>query len=254
MKPTVFLLGALICGCASGAIGYPGWDTPDAHDNCKDHNLWSQTTSPWLLTAPKVHLVFWGNWWFTSGGHQLDQMAQTWNILANDPNFYQPLSEYGIGSGSLNGIFFSNWNLPSGKISDDYIQQELQSEIIAGDLPSLDSNSIYVFLLPPNTQAAYDIQNHFAGYHGHIGSKTTYSAIEYQTNHGMDSIISHEIYEAATDPDGTGFHGGPGETEVGDYCGTKYILDGYSIQQVWSQTQCQCIPSANAWSAPNGDL
>lgn len=242
MRAVVALSAALLCGC-SGAV------QPDfgltATGSCTDHNVWANSTSPWVLTNPKVHIVFWGNYWITNtvGIHQFGQMTTAWNDLANSILFYQPLAEYGVGNGSLAGVFNSNWSVTVGAISDANLQQELQTEINDQVLPTNDSNSVYVVMLPPKTQAQYNIDNKFSGYH-HNNGNLVYAFVEYDANYiNMDVVASHEIYEAATDPDGGGYHGGLGETEVGDYCqDNHYTLDGYTIQSVWSEQQCKCVP------------
>ena len=167
-------------------------------------------------------------------------MAQAWHTLANDPNFYQPLSEYGVGTGRLASISNTNWNLPAGQVSDAYIRQEMQAEIDGGDLPGSDSNSIYVFVLPSGTQQQDDVGK-YSGYHSQFNSMS-YAVVEYNSDFGqMDVIVSHEIYECSSDPNGYGVYGVDGE--IGDLCqGNGYWLDGYLIQQVWGQSACKCVP------------
>jgi hypothetical protein len=242
------IIGAclLLCGCA-------GEVEPDPElpcvvipaTSCPTKNVWEQACNPWLLTAPKVHLVFWGNWWVTNttGNSQAVALSEEWQTLANDPNFYAPMVEYGIGAGKLDGIFYSNWNLPNSTISYQYVEDQLQSETASGELPAPDNQSIYVFLLPSTTTDTVDVSNHFAGYHAHVG-QTTYAVIEHDTNDNMSYTISHEIAEAATDPDPvSGWCAGNGESEIADYCdGNSYVLDGYTITQLWNQKTCQCGP------------
>jgi hypothetical protein len=61
----------------------------------------------------------------------------------------------------------------------------------------------------------------------------------------MMSVITHEAYEAVTDPDPkTGYydHDRGTETEIGDICNLQItMMDGYPIQLVWSQDRCGCI-------------
>ena len=245
MKSILILLCVLACSCASRTE--PGWSASGScqpNASCSTHNVWEQTCNPWIITAPKVHLIFWGNWWVDSDqGQQANQLSQEWATLANDPNFYLPMAEYGVGAGSLEGIFYTYPNLPDTAISYDGIVQELQHEVDSKQLPEMDNQSIYVLMLPPNTQAAYDDDEKFGGYHGHVG-QTTYAVIEYGSNNSMSYTVSHEIAEAATNPDTiNGWWAGNGETEIADDCeGKNYSLDGYLITQLWSEQQCQCIP------------
>lgn len=208
-------------------------------------NVWRHTPDSWILKAPKIHLVFWGDWWVTSdvGSSNLLEDVQVWNVLANDPVFYSPVREYGVGAGQFNGTYITYPDLPLGLISDEAIQSELIKEMNNNSLPAGDEQSLFIIMLPPNTQSEYDVSNDFSGHHGYL-NHFTYATIE---NHSDTNIvISHEIYEAVTDPDAqNGWWGPGGETEIGDLCtdSNSWFLDGYSITKVWSQAHCQCAPN-----------
>jgi hypothetical protein len=64
----------------------------------------------------------------------------------------------------------------------------------------------------------------------------------------MTRIISHELVEAATDPDGRGFLGvkgtcdGPGWCEIADICeSTLSTVDGITVQAYWSNQDNDCV-------------
>jgi hypothetical protein len=241
------LIGLLLCGCSGQTT--PEWLTlpPPAATNCNTNNVWAHSYTPWLLTTPRVKLVFWGSYWRknAAGQKESDELSSAWITLANDPRFYSPMAEYGIGSGALSGVYFSNVRVPSGKLTGDYVNQELQSEIDNGVLPSSDSNSVYVIVLPSGTQYKYNVDSGFNGSHGDYNG-IAIAIIEFNSDiNSMNINISHEIREACTDNDGNGYNGGPGETEIGDFCqgsSDTYVLDGYIIQKVWGQSVCKCIP------------
>lgn len=257
-----------MCGCSGQVSGTGPTDTSVENPpsgNCPTSNVWEHTTNPWLLNNPEVTIVFWGGWWATNSSAVKQQatMSAGWNAMLADPNFFTPLSQYGIGEGYLTNIFNANATLNSGtpQITDDYIQGELRSEITNGILPASDLNSVYVIMLPAGVQSSYDVQNNFGGHHGHTDTGfIVYSVIENGNYTNMDITTSHEIYESSTNPDtSNGWWGPGGETEVADLCqGNYYNLDGYKIQQVWSQTACACGPTGNVdapiidASAPDG--
>lgn len=252
MRLSLFLIPICLTACAAQSAdpGSPSTDpgpnqnqTTTAASNCATNNLWAQVPNPWLLTTPKVHIIFWGSWWTETGQYQFNQMDEAWNILGNDPNFYRPLAQYGIGVGSMPGTYSSNWNIPTGNLSEDYIQQELATEIANDTLPANDSNTTYVIELPAYSNSLRDV-NTANGHHG-VFNNIVYAVIDYSSDYNkMNWVTSHEIYESATNPDTvSGYWSGSGDTEVGDYCnGQTYTLDNYTIQQVWSQTQCECAP------------
>ncbi len=257
MRNAIVLACALLCGCG-GAVTTDWTDTnssnpsnpPAPRTNCTSKNLWAQSNTPWLQTKPQIHLVFWGSYWLNAGLSEADYYATEWSTVANDPAFYKPMQEYGIQTGQLEGIYFTNPNIVAGNMADNDVQSELKAEIASGQLPTPDSNrmSMYVLMFPPTTTPLYCAPGQScSAYHGNIGDRYTYQAINYASdpyNNDRGVAVSHEIYESATDADGSGYWTGNGETEVGDYCnGSPYYLDGYSIQQVWSQDACQCIPA-----------
>ena len=112
-----------------------------------------------------------------------------------------------------------------------------------------DGSTIYVVMLPNGITSQYDTSSGFIGHHqtySYNGRNVWYAVAEYSTDTRRTlSVITHEVYEAATDPDGsTGYWDPPhgGETEVGDLCNLQtMIMDGYPVQQVWSQNACGCI-------------
>ena len=229
---------ALGCGGQKTNID---WGPADSNTCPGGQNVRLQSTSAWLLTKPEVSIVYWGSWWVTSQTPQLDNMIVEWNTLANDPRFYSGLSEYGIQPGTLIGNYTTNWNLPNSPLSENYIETELQEEITNGNLPPANANSIYVIELPSGVHSQLDINNGYGGHHTNYNG-FSFAVIEYNDSTIMSIATSHEIYEACTDTDGSGFNGGSTESEIGDLCGSSYNLDGYIIQKLWLQSQCKCGP------------
>lgn len=252
MRSAMVLTGLLLLSACSSAPVDSGfaWNPPDAGpgadgptNTCDSAtNVWHHTQGSWLLTAPQVHVIMWGNYWATNkqGQTEMNSLMSEWNILANDPSFYAPVSQYGIGAGYLASFDSTNWEVPTGQLSEQTIVNALDSEITTGAISSPNTNTVYVILLPPDTQSQDDVQNNFGGHHDNYKGYA-YAVIEYH----IDSTfaMTHEIWEAATDPDGHGWWGPGGETEVADLCETQasWTLDGYNIPQVWGQQNCACI-------------
>jgi len=251
LTPVAYML-AFVCGCG-------GITSPSPNDNvvavaidastCAVNtcdggsNVWRHDCNQSLITNPKINLIFWGKWWPNQGSSMQTSLSVTWDIVANDPQFYYPLAEYGIGRGYLAGMYNTNFDLADGNISELNIQDQLNSEL-GFSLPTNDSDSIFVIELPPTTKSQYDIDSHFNGHHFYINNSAVYSVVEYNDNvNNINITTSHEIYESATNPFASGGWFGPGgETEIGDLCHTTYSLNHFEIQKVWSQEQCQCVP------------
>ncbi len=193
-----------------------------------------------LLTHPHISLIFWGKY----DSNVSTKLSNAWKTLAADHNFWQPLSEYGIGDGSLSGVYYSNTKLPVGPISEVDLQTELKSEISNGTLPQPDSNSLYAIMLPSTTTSTDDIAKGYNGHH-YLIDNVVYSVVDYNTDiNVLNIVLSHEIHEAATDSYIGGYSNSDGQ-EIGDLCqgsGDSYMLDSVYVQKVWSQTECRCIP------------
>jgi hypothetical protein len=242
--------GTLMCiGCAGSVSSSTQEVTVDAQvpvHSCGDAGplVQKQTPNPLLLTNVRIRLIFWGSWWTTSGSTQVNSITEAWNVVGNDPNFYLPMAEYGIHAGTMDGTYNTNWDLPSDSITGDYVLKELSSEIQSRVLPANDPSSLYIILLPSTTHIDTDLTNGWDGWHTYSNG-IAYGIVEYHDSYvDTDKTISHEIFEACSDTIGTsGYNGGSGITEIGDLCqGDNYSLDGYTIQTVWSENRCSCVP------------
>ena len=260
MKLGLVFAAALALGCSSAQpvdwasnVGTPrnnctSLDAGQTGQEGGPANVWNQQVNDWLQTQPRIHIVFWGQYWTHDGFGLLAYDSNVLQGILNDPSFYKPMQEYGIDAGSLVGIHVSNEGILAENIINDDIQSELLSEIKNGVLPTPDllQNTMYVIMLPPNTPPAECNGGVCTGYHRwatYNNTNFTYSVIEFDKNGGF-VVISHEIYEAITDPTLHEFNGGWGEGEIGDLCGGQtYVLDNTLIQKLWSQNACQCIPT-----------
>ncbi len=76
----------------------------------------------------------------------------------------------------------------------------------------------------------------------------------------ITAIISHELVETATDPDGNGFLGisrtcdGPSWCEIADICQSTWAsIDGITVHGYWSNQANACIaPTSHARTPPQG--
>jgi hypothetical protein len=208
-----------------------------------------QKSSGPLDMHPKITLALWSTYFwdghYTEKKYYRDALA----AFGNDPAFWDRLSEYGVKDGSFPGtIDLTRFGGPSSTVSEKEIQDALTYRFnVSAMTPTL--NSIYIILLPHGVQSEYDVSNGFIGHHNafkYNGQNVWYGVVEYSTNKTQTlSVITHEAYEAATDPDlSTGYWdpANGGETEIGDPCNLiTEIFDGYPVQQVWSQKACGCI-------------
>jgi hypothetical protein len=208
-----------------------------------------QSSSGPLITTPKIVLLWWSTYFWDVHRKEKNYYKTALSAFGSDSAFWNRLSEYGITSGSYSGtIDLTRFGGPSTSLTEQAIRDALTFRFNNLYNPP-DGNSIYVVMLPNGVTSAYDTSNGFIGHHQtytYKGQNVWYAVVEYSTDTRQTlSVITHEVYEAATDPDlSTGYwdpaHGG--ETEIGDLCNLQtMIVDGFPVQQVWSQKGCDCI-------------
>jgi hypothetical protein len=201
-----------------------------------------------IITSPKVVLMWWSTYFWDTHKTERDFYKKALNAFCSDAAFWSRLSEYGITGGSYGGtIDLTRFGGSSANVSEQAIRDALTFRFDNLSTPP-DPSTIYVVMLPNGITSAYDTSNGYIGHHQtyqYKGKNIWYSVVEYNHNTSQTlTVITHEVYEAATDPDvSTGYfdHAQGGETEVGDLCnGQTMTMDGYTVQQVWSQKACGC--------------
>jgi hypothetical protein len=213
-----------------------------------------------LLTAVEVFTVFWGAEW-----KQAPQSALVANLnlffdyILTSPLMDQ-LAEYSvpgknIGHGRRTGTATLASPAPNSSVEDRVIQQVLQQEIAAKNVPAPGPNSLYFFFLPPGVQVVLGGSascRDFCGYHDSTSDNIFYAVMPYpgcsgctgglSVDDALTSTTSHELSEAITDPlPGQGWYD-DNNGEIGDICAWKTrTLGGYTIQLEWSNTAGSCV-------------
>ena len=260
-----------VVGCASGVGTLDASDAAtcvvnnDPNPSCI-YNVFRHQCDGWIITNPQVTLVFWGDYWLTTP--EATNYQTTWTTLFQEGQVFQRLSQYGIGNPVIGpsyqssvtfaefphvdggttfdaGSTWTGWTI----IDDDTLEPELANEVAAGTLPVPTHESIYVVYLPPSTTTAYMIKSRSSGYHIHAmygNTMYSYAIITYNVSTSWtDVVVSHELYEASSNPDFGGYWCGLGGQKVGDeiadLCeGSLDNFGDYTVQKVWSADTCQC--------------
>jgi hypothetical protein len=219
-----------------------------------------------LLTHVEVQAVYLGSDWASSATyyqqtHALDAFLKN---LVNSP--YMDMltaAGYGVGrgtadSGQIDPIRFDK----SGMLTDAAIQRNLQTAIANGLVVSPDANRVYVVFVEDNvavgTADGLVSRTDFLAYHGafagrdHTGhvADIRYVVVPYPGGavhnasipalsafDNMTEVASHEIAEAATDPDvnyaALGWYDDALDDENGDIVNQEYVsLGGYVVQRI----------------------
>jgi hypothetical protein len=226
-------------------------------------------------TAPSVDIVY-------SGGPTIPhvqvnnivmgaQPMNTTTLMQDLVHDYLPIlgQYYGIGAGTLR----SSVSLTPfiGMPSNASIQSMILQQINSGVVPPPDGNQVYMIFLPPGQtitdlagSATTGYHSNFYVYHDATGYHTAtivpagtqlipvYYAVSLGNSPSISVTASHELAEAVTDPNGTGFRDptNPYGGEVADIYEflAPFTLDGFPVS-VLSGPQGQQITSAGVVGA-----
>ncbi|MFO0728961.1 MAG: hypothetical protein U1E65_34595 [Myxococcota bacterium] len=176
--------------------------------------------------------------------------------------------EYGIGAGRHVGSSVLQW-MPGPQVSDTEIQTRLLDAVASGALPSAPATAepfLYVLFFPLGT--TIELMGSlscaaFGGYHNeaHAPGRDLVYAVIPDCGGDLGEAISHELFEAATDPfpftqpsfqynpmppDGWSFLG----SELADACtGSSFLESNFVVQRAWSNAAARqghdpCVPAS----------
>jgi hypothetical protein len=222
-----------------------------------------------VIESVEVVPIYWGAAWATGTNATLaTQLDGFFDFIVNSP-YMDMLKEYGTASTAIRrGKRLASARVtssepgtvtPTGRqATDAQIQTALQGFIANQTVPATTANTLYFIFLPPNVVSMFGgtsscVARGFCGYHGNIGN-VFYAVIPFVDCSGctfsgqfldtLTEVSSHELAEAVTDPDGTGWWDpftGPGD-EIGDICNRQTTrLGGFLVQTEWSNARQACV-------------
>jgi hypothetical protein len=229
-----------------------------------------------VLPHVEVQGMYLGSDWYNYSTYY-NQTAQfeNFNRFLPQSSYMDMLTQlgYGVGRGSTSPGTIDTVTLNKNYyLTDSGIRNEIQRYINAGYLQQPDVNRLYVVYVEPGVAILNDHDNNststrnFAGYHGAFGGRTAYgyaadihyAVIAYASspNGGFPGLTpfgtmtltaSHEIAEAATDPNvnyrGLGWYDDYYNSEIGDIHRYEALLNGYAIQSLISKNDVAYIPA-----------
>jgi hypothetical protein len=205
-----------------------------------------------VLRSPLVYLIYWGKAWTRPDSHTptAEQVTSaTRTMLAS--SYMAGLAEYrGIGRGAVRGSKVLSSSEPPSGFSDDDVRQFVRDQISTGAIPGPDASNqtVYGVVMPPGVKpdhAAWEGEHNTDGGDGH-GMHYAWFANSGDLD-GLTRIMSHEIVEAATDPEGEGFLGTRGTCsqdgwcEIADICTATGVVEGVTVQSYWSDKAGECV-------------
>ncbi|MFL5243881.1 MAG: hypothetical protein ACJ8FY_17400 [Gemmataceae bacterium] len=228
-----------------------------------------------LLPHVEVQGMYLGaDWYYNSTDYNQTAQFESFNRFLPQSSYMDLLTQlgYGVGRGSTSpgtiDLLAVNKNY---YLTDSTIRGEIQRFINAGSLQQPDANRLYVVYVEPGVAIMNDHDNNstsvrdFAGYHaafagrtaGGYGADIHYAVIAYAggfnanfpglTPFGsMTLTASHEIAEAATDPNvnyrGLGWYDDYYGAEIGDINRYEALLNGYAVQSIINKLDTAYIP------------
>jgi hypothetical protein len=206
-----------------------------------------------VIEIARVQLIYWGSAWAASpapspSDGQVTAAVET--ILHS--SYMTGLAQYRqIGRGYLSGSTIISNSDPPNPFSDSDVGNFLEARIQDGTLPAPDpaNQILYMFVMPEG------VNNQNSGF---VGEHTYYTDgsgrrlhFAWITNNGslasVTSILSHELVESCTDPEGSAILGVAGTCsqggwcEIGDVCYSNSVIDGVTVQKYWSNSDDACI-------------
>lgn len=192
-----------------------------------------------ILPTPEVVTLYWGNFG-TSDINAMQAWFAGWAGYIGDANAPagqdQVLLQYGVFAASV-GAHYNEVSAPANATDAD-AKNEVIALQAAGHLPAFAANRIFVVMTKGVTFSEYGTK--WCAYHGKWAADSYYAICPYETVGGCEPTatalgnlqyaISHEIMEAATDPDpGTGWV--EGGSEGGDGCNQQTVNMSFGVLQ-----------------------
>jgi hypothetical protein len=206
-----------------------------------------------VIQVMQAQLVYWGTAWTATAPPPTPTSGQVTSAVRRmlASAYMTGLREYrGIGRGFLRGSTVITSSNPPNNFTDNQVWNFINGQITAGVLPApdVDNQTLYIVVMPRGVSSSSAT---FVGEHTYRtrgGQRVPFAWI---TNNGslnsVTRIISHEIVEAATDPEGTAITGvagtcsGSGWCEIGDICSSTQVRDGVTVQSFWSDDAGACV-------------
>jgi hypothetical protein len=214
-----------------------------------------------VLPNPQLYLIYWGGAWQAAPTPTAAEVTDAVSTLMASP-YLTGLTQYrGSGHGTLRASTMITSSDPPDGFTDKQVAGFVRTQLDAGTVPGPDpdNQTLYGVVLPTG------ITPGFATWGKHNYFERSGKRIHYAwfTNVGdlasITGIVSHELVESVTDPEGNGFRGPtgtcdePGWCEIADVCESTWsMVDGVMVKGYWSNRDHDCIAPGSV--APRASL
>jgi hypothetical protein len=245
--------GAALTGRSSEAAQH-GLDVGGQTSGGRDHHRKFVDRHGLVLSRELLYLIYWGSaWTYLSTTPTADQATSAVRTMLAS-SYLAGLAQYrGVGRGEVRGSSVLASSEPPDGFTDDDVARFVRDQLAAGTIagPDADNQTVYGVVMPPGIKPDHAEGEHNT-FRGH-GQTIHYAWFANAGSlHTLTGIMSHEIVEAATDPEGNGFIGVDGTCsqegwcEIADVCSSAGVVDGVAVRSYWSDEAGKCIiPTAS---------
>jgi hypothetical protein len=218
-----------------------------------------------VIANVQVELIFWGQDWQKGSLPSQEVTDATKTVMASP--YMSGLKQYGVKGARFKGsVSITNWQAPQGFVTGD-TQKVVAAMVAAGkvDAPQDNSQMLYVVMVPQGVKTGENADGMHSYYHyvsvDALGLPSVGVAhfAWVSSNGDLGTTMTrtvHEIIEAASDPEGTGWKASmwvsqfrAGWDEIADACsvadmfkgGPQEQEGGVSVPSYWSQADQACI-------------
>ena len=207
-----------------------------------------------VLHTAQIYVLYWGNYWAATGIYfpTPGQITAAFQTLLAGP-YLSGLAQYrGIQPAVLRGSTVVTTSDPHSRFNDDDIANFLNAQLDAGVVPAPDSSNrtLYIVVLPVGISAG-GYSSEFVGEHAYYkrhGQRIHFAwAADSGSLDGATRIMSHELVESITDPEGSAISGVSrtcdqgGWCEIADVCSDTSIVNGVAVSPYWSEQARACV-------------
>jgi hypothetical protein len=205
-----------------------------------------------VLRAAQLQLLYWGSAWTATGvlSPSPEQITTAMRTVLAGP-YLGGLAQYrGIGRGVVRGSMLITTSDPPDRFTYEDVTSFLDARLDAGSVPGpdRDNQTLYVVVMPTGIHSSKaglaGEHNYYTRHHQRIHFAWTADSGSLAS---ATRIMSHEVVESATDPEGTAILGVPGTCspggwcEIADICPATGVLDGVTVEAYWSNLADGCV-------------
>ncbi len=209
-----------------------------------------------------VHLLFWGSQWNNNPSPPTAQVIDAVSTVLSSA-YMTGLSQYGVGPGTLTAAGIVTGADPANPFSDGEVQNVIKGLFGDGAIPGPGPEDLYLVIAPanyvPNISNVNGEHSDFVTFPDSGFPVTWYGWVSHNGTLGsLMPVLTHELVEAVTDPNGGGIQVDPRNStnwhEICDVCCSTYPLDGVVVSSYWSQRDSACIVPTDVVLAAQGSI